>query len=219
VATGTPLFSRAHVPCEMCADIPCVVAARPVRWIMPSRNRSARYGSRCIVDQETLFSTIRIGAADVCYRVCPGDRQGHNAGVAPTIRQRPPCAVHCHCGIPRIAPAAVNANKSCAGMNPPSMVIPMKLARASWASLPAGLEEKAKAGGALMPDVLGAAGPAPSRCHEGLCQARKGAAQGAGGARMSGPAAASRGATRPALLFLLGPWLGIWIVKATSFPA
>jgi len=71
VATGTPYFVAREVPCEMCEDIPCVVAC-PTDALDPGLTiiEDARMGLAVLIDNETClnFHGLR---CDVCYRVCP----------------------------------------------------------------------------------------------------------------------------------------------------
>ncbi|MDD1780863.1 ferredoxin-type protein NapG [Enterovibrio sp. ZSDZ35] len=71
VAAGTPYFDARSIPCEMCEDIPCVVAC-------PSGalNRDltditeARMGTAVLIDHENCLNWQGL-RCDVCYRVCP----------------------------------------------------------------------------------------------------------------------------------------------------
>ncbi len=71
VAVGTPYFVAREVPCEMCEDIPCVVAC-PTGALDPDLEDidDSRMGLAVLVDEETClnFQGLR---CDVCYRVCP----------------------------------------------------------------------------------------------------------------------------------------------------
>ena len=71
VANGTPYFEARNIPCEMCEDIPCVVAC-PTNALDKNLTNidDARMGLAVLVDQETClnFQGLR---CDVCYRVCP----------------------------------------------------------------------------------------------------------------------------------------------------
>ncbi len=71
VPTGTPYFNARHIPCEMCEDIPCVVAC-PTGAL--DRNlteiENARMGLAVLIDQETCLNYLGL-RCDVCYRVCP----------------------------------------------------------------------------------------------------------------------------------------------------
>lgn len=71
VASGTPYFVARAIPCEMCEDIPCVVAC-PTGALDKSLTDidDARMGLAVLIDHETClnFQGLR---CDVCYRVCP----------------------------------------------------------------------------------------------------------------------------------------------------
>ena len=71
VITGTPYFTARDIPCEMCDDIPCVVAC-PTGALQKSLTNidDSRMGLAALVDQENClnFQGLR---CDVCYRVCP----------------------------------------------------------------------------------------------------------------------------------------------------
>ncbi|MDH5444310.1 MAG: ferredoxin-type protein NapG [Gammaproteobacteria bacterium] len=71
VLTGTPYFTARNIPCEMCEDIPCVVAC-PTGALDKSLTdiNESRMGLAALVDQENClnFHGLR---CDVCYRVCP----------------------------------------------------------------------------------------------------------------------------------------------------
>jgi len=71
VATGTPYFTARQGPCEMCEDIPCVVAC-PTGALMHSlvEINNARMGLAVVIDQENCiaFQGLR---CEVCYNVCP----------------------------------------------------------------------------------------------------------------------------------------------------
>ena len=71
VTTGTPWFSARQVPCEMCDDIPCVVAC-PTGALDPALTEidDARMGVAVLIDHETCLNALGL-RCDVCYRVCP----------------------------------------------------------------------------------------------------------------------------------------------------
>ena len=107
VALGTPWFSARAIPCEMCEDIPCVVAC-PTGALSPELTDidEARMGLAALVDQETClnFQGLR---CDVCYRECPvidkaitlelrhNERSGKHTLFIPTVHSE-----HCTgCGV------------------------------------------------------------------------------------------------------------------------
>lgn len=71
VALGTPYFTARDVPCEMCEDIPCVVAC-PTGALDHSLTdiNDARMGLAVVIDQEgcIAFQGLR---CEVCFNVCP----------------------------------------------------------------------------------------------------------------------------------------------------
>ena len=70
-ATGTPYFIAREVPCEMCDDIPCVVAC-PTGALDKELTDidDARMGLAVLVGQETCLNLLGL-RCDVCHRVCP----------------------------------------------------------------------------------------------------------------------------------------------------
>lgn len=153
-ATGTPFFTARDVPCEMCDDIPCV-AACPTGALDPGLEKidDAKMGVAVLVDQENCLNFLGL-RCDVCYRVCPvideaitlershNERSGHHAIFAPTVH-----ADACTgCG---------KCEKSCVLPEAAIKVLPVRLARAEAAEhYRLGWEEKEKAGGALVPDII-----------------------------------------------------------------
>jgi ferredoxin-type protein NapG len=70
-AIGTPYFVAREVPCEMCEDIPCVVAC-PTGALDKSLTdiAQAKMGVAALVGRETCLNLLGL-RCDVCYRVCP----------------------------------------------------------------------------------------------------------------------------------------------------
>jgi len=71
VATGTPYFTARTGPCEMCEDIPCIVAC-PTNALdheLTDINK-ARMGLAVLIDQETCIA-FRGLRCEVCFNVCP----------------------------------------------------------------------------------------------------------------------------------------------------
>lgn len=70
-ASGTPVFSARNIPCEMCDDIPCVVAC-PTGALDPKLTdiNEARMGLAVLIDQENCiaFQGLR---CEVCFNACP----------------------------------------------------------------------------------------------------------------------------------------------------
>lgn len=97
INTGTPYFKARAIPCEMCEDIPCVVAC-PSGALDHSLTDidDARMGLAVLFDEENClnFQGLR---CDVCFRVCPAinkaitlehrsnERSGKHALFIPTV--------------------------------------------------------------------------------------------------------------------------------------
>lgn len=151
VATGTPYFEARDIPCEMCEDIPCVVAC-PTGALDRSLTDigEARMGLAVLIDQETCLNFLGL-RCDVCYRVCPvidkaitlervhNPRSDRHAMLLPTVHSD-----HCTgCG---------KCEKSCVLPGESAIkVLPAKLAQGSRAEhYRRGWEEKDAAGGSLI---------------------------------------------------------------------
>jgi ferredoxin-type protein NapG len=69
--TGTPYFNARNIPCEMCDDIPCVVAC-PTGALDKSLTNidDAKMGVAVLVGHESCLNYLGL-RCDVCYRVCP----------------------------------------------------------------------------------------------------------------------------------------------------
>lgn len=97
LAAGTPYFVARDIPCEMCEDIPCVVAC-PSAALDPSLTDidQARMGLAVLLDHENCLNWQGL-RCDVCYRVCPqidraitlelqhNQRTGKHAMFLPTV--------------------------------------------------------------------------------------------------------------------------------------
>jgi len=71
VSLGTPYFEARKIPCEMCEDIPCVVACPTGALDKELTNiDDARMGLAVIVDQETCLNYLGL-RCDVCHHICP----------------------------------------------------------------------------------------------------------------------------------------------------
>ena len=71
VTTGTPYFEARSVPCEMCDDIPCVVACPSGALDQGMTDiDQARMGVAVLIDHETCLNYLGL-RCNVCYRVCP----------------------------------------------------------------------------------------------------------------------------------------------------
>ena len=97
VESGTPYFNARDIPCEMCEDIPCVVAC-PSGALDPALTDidDARMGTAVLIDHEACLNWQGL-RCDVCYRVCPlvdeaitlehirNERTGYHAKLIPTV--------------------------------------------------------------------------------------------------------------------------------------
>jgi len=71
VAAGTPFFTARTAPCEMCEDIPCIVAC-PTNALDHSLTNieDARMGLAVLVDQKTCIAFLGL-RCEVCFNACP----------------------------------------------------------------------------------------------------------------------------------------------------
>lgn len=156
VALGSPYFIAREVPCEMCDDIPCVVAC-PTGALDHSLTdiNKARMGLAVLIDQEgcVAFQGLR---CEVCFNVCPvrGDaitleaqsntRTGMHARFIPVVHSD-----HCT-GCGKCEEACIVDKESAI------KVVPIHLAQSGGSShYRKGWEEKQKRGGKSLvtPDV------------------------------------------------------------------
>ncbi len=150
VATGTPYFVARAIPCEMCEDIPCVVACPTGALDKQLKDiDDARMGLAVLADQETCLNFLGL-RCDVCYRVCPSidkaitlesqhnERSGHHARFIPVVHSD-----HCTgCG---------KCEQACVLPVAAIKVLPLHLAKGEAAEhYRLGWEEKQKAGGSLV---------------------------------------------------------------------
>ncbi|ENY70702.1 MauM/NapG ferredoxin-type protein [Aeromonas diversa CDC 2478-85] len=164
VTTGTPWFSARQVPCEMCDDIPCVVAC-PTGALDPALTEidDARMGVAVLIDHETCLNALGL-RCDVCYRVCPlidkaitldlqhNARTGKHAIFLPTVHSNA-CT---GCG---------KCEHACVLEEAAIKVLPRQLAKGELGHhYRLGWEEKEKAGKSLIGDKL----TLPVRKPEGL---------------------------------------------------
>jgi ferredoxin-type protein NapG len=150
VALGTPYFEARSVPCEMCEDIPCVVAC-PTDALDHALHdiREARMGLAVLVDQEACiaFQGLR---CEVCFNVCPvrgeaivleyqhNARSGKHARFIPVVNS----ASCTGCG---------KCEKACILDEAAIKVLPMELAKGLLGRhYRLGWEQKAAAGGSLV---------------------------------------------------------------------
>ncbi|ENO78400.1 ferredoxin-type protein NapG [Thauera sp. 63] len=155
VATGTPYFEARKIPCEMCEDIPCVVAC-PTGALDRGLTDigKAKMGLAVLIDQENCLNFLGL-RCDVCYRVCPvidkaitlermhNPRSDRHAMLLPTVHSE-----HCT-GCGKCEKACVLPGESAI------KVLPIKLAQGSKAEhYLRGWEEKEAAGGSLIGDQV-----------------------------------------------------------------
>lgn len=154
VATGTPFFYARTDPCEMCEDIPCIVAC-PTNALDHSLTdiNEARMGLAVVVDQETCIAFLGL-RCEVCFNVCPirGDaitlkyehnvRSGKHARFIPIVHSSD-CT---GCGL---------CEKACILEEAAIKVFPTHLAKGDMGThYRLGWKEKDKAGGSLVsPDI------------------------------------------------------------------
>jgi ferredoxin-type protein NapG len=163
IATGTPYFVARTGPCEMCEDVPCVKAC-PTGALDHKLTdiNAARMGLAVLVDQETCLNFLGL-RCDVCYRVCPLIDKAitlepqHNARTGKHTMFIP--VVHSDqctgCG---------KCEKGCVLEEAAIKVLPVRLAKgAPGKHYRLGWEEKEKAGGPLIKDVI----QLPTRRPEG----------------------------------------------------
>ena len=155
VATGTPYFEARDIPCEMCEDIPCVVACPSGALVRELTDiGEARMGLAVLIDQENCLNFLGL-RCDVCYRVCPvidkaitlervhNPRSDRHAMLLPTVHSE-----HCT-GCGKCEKACVLPGESAI------KVLPIKLAQGSKAEhYLRGWEEKEAAGQSLIGDQV-----------------------------------------------------------------
>jgi len=154
VTTGTPYFIARDIPCEMCEDIPCVVAC-PTGALDKSLTNidDARMGLAALVDQENCLNFLGL-RCDVCYRVCPLI----NKAISLEAQHNPRTGKHT-LFIPVVHSEACTGCGKCehACVLPQAAikVLPTRLAKgAPGQHYQLGWEEKQKAGGSLVsPDT------------------------------------------------------------------
>ena len=152
---GTPYFVAREIPCEMCEDIPCVVAC-PTGALDKAADRHRRreaWALAVLVGQETCLNYLGL-RCDVCYRICPlidqaitlerqeNRRTGKHAMFIPTVHSE-----HCTgCG---------KCEKSCVLDEAAIKVLPVALAKGDRGShYRLGWVEKEKEGGELVPGLI-----------------------------------------------------------------
>lgn len=154
VTTGTPYFIARDIPCEMCDDIPCVVAC-PTGALDKSLTNidDARMGLAALVDHENCLNYHGL-RCDVCYRICPLI----NKAISLEPQHNPRTGKHT-LFIPVVHSEACTGcgkcERACVLPEAAIKVLPPKLAQgAPGQHYRLGWEEKRKAGGSLVaPDT------------------------------------------------------------------
>lgn len=154
LTTGTPYFVARDIPCEMCEDIPCVVAC-PTGALDKELTKieEARMGLAVLVGTEDCLNFLGL-RCDVCYRVCPlidkaitlerqhNVRTGAHAMFIPTVHSDK-CT---GCG---------KCEKSCVLEVAAIKVLPVELAKGELGHhYRLGWKEKEEYGGPLLPDII-----------------------------------------------------------------
>ena len=155
VATGTPYFEARKIPCEMCEDIPCVLACPSGALDRGLTDiGKAKMGLAVLIDQENCLNFLGL-RCEVCYRVCPvideaitlerihNPRSDRHAMLLPTVHSE-----YCT-GCGKCEKACVLPGESAI------KVLPIKLAQGSKAEhYLRGWEEKEAAGQSLIGDQV-----------------------------------------------------------------
>lgn len=160
---GTPYFVAREIPCEMCEDIPCVLAC-PTGALDPALTDidRARMGVAVLVGHETCLNLLGL-RCDVCYRVCPLIDE------AITLERSRNIRTHLHAMfVPTvhtdICTGCGKCEKSCVLPEAAIKVLPPALARGKLGEhYRLGWEEKRKAGKALVDDII----DLPDRGYQG----------------------------------------------------
>ena len=154
VPTGTPYFIARENPCRMCEDIPCMKAC-PSGALSKSLETiyKSKMGLAVLLDHENCLNHLGL-RCDVCYRACPlideaitleaqvNRRSGVHTLFIPIIHSK-----HCTgCG---------KCEHSCVLDNAAIKVLSIDHARGELGKhYRLGWEEKEKAGGSLIPEML-----------------------------------------------------------------
>lgn len=154
VATGTPYFIARTGPCEMCEEIPCVVACPTNALDHDLKDiEESRMGLAVLIDQETCiaFHGLR---CEVCFNVCPI----RNRAITLDMQHNPRSGKHA-LFIPVVHSDACTGcglcERACILEEAAIKVFPMHLAKGQLGShYRLGWKEKEKAGEALVtPDT------------------------------------------------------------------
>jgi len=154
IPTGTPYFISRQNPCRMCEDIPCMKAC-PSGALSKSLPTiyEAKMGLAVLLDHENCLNHLGL-RCDVCYRACPmideaitldvrvNQRSGVHTLFIPVVHSK-----HCTgCGM---------CEHVCVLDNAAIKVLPVGQARGELGKhYRLGWEEKEKAGGSLIPELL-----------------------------------------------------------------
>jgi ferredoxin-type protein NapG len=152
--TGSPHYEPRQIPCEMCADLPCIKAC-PTGALDPELTdvNKIKMGVAVLVDQENCLNYLGLRCG-VCYRSCPSidkaltldarhnRRSGKHTLFLPKVHSS-----HCTgCG---------KCEKSCVLPIAAIKVLPRSLAKGKLGEhYRLGWEEKAKKGESLIPEAL-----------------------------------------------------------------
>jgi len=150
VATGTPFFYAREKGCEMCEDIPCVLACptNALDHALTDINK-ARMGLAVLVDHENCLAFLGL-RCEVCYQICPvkdeaitldrhhNERSGKHAFFIPVVHSD-----HCTgCG---------KCEEACILEQAAIKVLPERLAKGELGPhYRLGWEQKRAAGGSLV---------------------------------------------------------------------
>ena len=161
VATGTPYFEARDIPCEMCEDIPCVVACPTGALDRALVDiAKAKMGLAVLIDQENCLNFLGL-RCDVCYRVCPVIDKAITLEMRrnPREEREGPATTRHAMLIPTVHADACTGcgkcEKSCILPEAAIKVLPAHIARGAAAEhYRRGWEEKSKAGGSLIGDQV-----------------------------------------------------------------
>ncbi len=154
IPTGTPYFISRQNPCRMCEDMPCIRAcpSGALGQSLPTIYE-ARMGLAVLIDHENCLNYLGL-RCDVCYRACPlidqaitldvrvNRRSGVHTLFIPVVHSK-----YCTgCG---------KCEHSCVLDNAAIKILPIEQAKGELGKhYRLGWEEKEKAGGSLIPELL-----------------------------------------------------------------
>ncbi|CAM3544295.1 ferredoxin-type protein NapG [Parendozoicomonas haliclonae] len=164
IASGTPYFTAREIPCELCEDIPCVLAC-PSGALDPALTdiNDSRMGLAALVDRTNCLSLQGL-RCEVCYRICPlideaitlkrtrNERTGVHTAFEPVIN-------------PDVCTGCGKCEEACVLEEAAIKIFPRDLALGQLGEhYRLGWEEAAKAGKSFTPDIL----DLPDRLPEGV---------------------------------------------------